>query len=427
MSLWWYRAVRMPFAVTSGREPGKQSTRRREPVVEGELSGTCPGQVRAQLRGMGLLAVAVRPANTGAAQSLVFRRPWVEWRRRVRRLSKADLLENLAGMLDAGLPVTEAIASLARASRRGARTLLQDLHEGLRNGESLSRQVREHPSWFDAADAAMVEAAEHAGELATAFKSLCARHRRCGESSQRLAALLTYPIIVLVTGLGVGVFLSTRTLPQITSILRDSDVQVPTLTVVVMSCGRFLAGWWWLTLLGAAAAYALSLARASRRAPVGARKRPLIERAARSHRISIRRAAVLGEAFAMLQEMIRAGVPLVDALRVTAPSLGSDRAMSRCLLAAAASVEEGFDLSTCLARQTWIDDETHRQLATGEAAGTLDDSFGKLAERYSRLARRRGERLARFAEPMLILGLTCFVGLIVFAAVLPLLRLREVL
>jgi type IV pilus assembly protein PilC len=66
-------------------------------------------------------------------------------------------------------------------------------------------------------------------------------------------------------------------------------------------------------------------------------------------------------------------------------------------------------------------------LDVGQASGELDQLLVRIAERYSRQARRLIDRLAALLEPAVILILAALVGTVVMAAVLPLLRLQEIL
>jgi type II secretory pathway component PulF len=75
----------------------------------------------------------------------------------------------------------------------------------------------------------------------------------------------------------------------------------------------------------------------------------------------------------------------------------------------------------------WFDAELRRLVAVGEAGGELESVLVRLGERYERQVSRLVDRLASTLEPAVILALAAVVGTIVMAAVLPLVRLQEVL
>jgi len=66
-------------------------------------------------------------------------------------------------------------------------------------------------------------------------------------------------------------------------------------------------------------------------------------------------------------------------------------------------------------------------VAVGESGGDLDRVLVRLGERYERQVARMIDRLAALLEPAVIVVLAVFIGIVVMAAVLPLMRLQEVL
>ena len=159
--------------------------------------------------------------------------------------------------------------------------MLVQVREALRGGESLAQAMQDHASWFDPTEIAMVDAAQHGGTLPEVLRSLTERHERSDELTSKLAGALTYPAIVTLIGLGVVVFLSVRTLPQLVQILTDAGIPTPALTERVMAFGSFLYHWWpaigvglLVLILMAAVLRALALgAGSSRRAGCGPSRR----------------------------------------------------------------------------------------------------------------------------------------------------------
>lgn len=396
----------------------------------GERAGESAAEVRASLRRIGLRVIDIRPtrqigsaatehkllASVPSAYGVVQRR--LRSRRGER---KAELLDATATMLETGLPLVEALRAVASASGeadRATRRIGTMLAESVAAGQALSEAMRSDASWFDDAECAMVAAGERRGELAAVLRSLCDREHRRGELGGKLAAALTYPAIVGMVGVGVAVFLSVKTLPDLTTVLTDAGIEIPQLTAVVMACGQFAARWGMLTLVGLFLVGAGALAIARQRCP-GELDR-LTPRVARR--------AVLAEVLLGLAELIRTGVPLVDAIRVIGPAtrgLGAGT-LRRRLDGAAARIEGGEAFSETLDDQRWFGEQLRRQLAVSEQTGDLQEVLKRLGDRYQRSARRLIDRLARLLEPAAIIMLALFVGTVVMAAILPLLRLQEV-
>lgn len=435
MSVWRYKAVPLTTgAALNGSAtavaPGRRSVR------SGEVAGASAEDVRASLRRVGLQVVELKPIRQRTRREGELSLAWLtdafEAHLRKRRIPvKAELFDGLATLLDSGVPLLEAVATVTgshenlRGGRGGRRSMLVQVRESLRAGSSLAAAMREHSGWFDAVEVAMVEAGQLGGTLPDVLRSLAERHERTGQLTQRLVGALAYPAIVAAVGLGVVVFLSVKVLPDLVAILDRAGVETPLLTRAVMGTGSFIAMWWFvllgvlmLALLGCMVG-GQAIARSQVQLPDRVRK--LVPPVVR--RLAVARLAT------GLAALVRTGVPLVDAIRIVAPTLpGLAAAGLRLRLAAAAEqVERGDDLADGLNDPLWFDEEMRRLIQVGQASGELPALLERIGERYERQARRSIDRLAALLEPTVILLLAALVGLVVMGAVLPLIRLQEVI
>jgi len=223
-------------------------------------------------------------------------------------------------------------------------------------------------------------------------------------------------------GISVVIFLSTQTLPELVRILETSRVPVPGLTRGVMDVGQFLAHWgvWIFVGLGGLFLFALSLRalgpRFEWRAPeILHRLRPR----------TLRRLAVSGLS-KRWADLLRSGVPTVEAMRVLAPTVSSG-SFRRRLEEAASSVERGESLSRSLNDELWFETEFKRLIEVGEVTGDIEAILDRLAKRYERQARRMIERWSSVIEPLLIIILAALIGTVVMAAILPIVKLQEII
>jgi len=400
--------------------------------LAGELSADSPAALRASLRRIGLQAIEAKPAGRGlpGAAASAWAGPVVHRLQsgaRARRAdTKAELFDSIATMLEAGVPVVEAVSTLTQGRSRGrARTMLIELRESLNNGHTLDDAMAEGPWWFDGAEIAMVRAARASGELPSVLRTLAERHQRAGALSAKIIGALTYPAVVACVGVGVVIFLSVRTLPELVGILRDEGVAPPGLTLAIIAAGRSMLAYGPVLLLTAAALAIAGVAAAGRlrrrgwRAPT--QLRVLLPAFARR--------AVLARAWSGLAELVRTGVPLVEALRITGPTVSGlfGGSLRTELESAAASIERGSSLADSLADHVWFDAECRRLIAIGENAGELSEVLQRLADRAHRAATRAVDRLASMLEPAVILTLAALIGIVVMGAVLPIIKLQEII
>lgn len=473
MTIWRYEAIALDVG-----EGGRPDGGRRR----GELAASSEAEARAALRRIGLQAVRVRPARRGGflrgrgdrqvrnfggdggglpagsagegrieggtdgslrsvegRRSGTVRRPswaaaiptslvdaWNRRERRRRRPARAQLFDSLATMIRSGVPLLEAVETLsALRGRRGSarRTMLAELREALRSGGSLAAAMRSQPGWFDPVESAMVEAGQHGGTLPEVLQALSERHEEEGRLANRLAGALLYPAIVAMAGAGVAVFLSVRTLPELTRILEGAGVPVPAVTTWTMATGQWIARWGMIAALGMALAAVAAV-------PVAA-----VRRAARGGRGPARwrfrlvpgvvRTMAVADVAVRLGELVRAGVPVTEGLRVLAPT--TRPALGAHLVEAAARIERGEELGASLCDGLWFDEEFRRLVDVAQASGELDAMLERVGRRLEREARRLVDRLATLLEPAVIVLLAVLVGTVVMAAVLPLVRMKDVI
>src|SRR5438477_1421866 len=389
----------------------------------GEISADSAAAVRASLRRIGLQVIDVKPVHRrnlfGAKAPAVFKIFLEVFQRHLRgrrRLESAEVFDSLSTMLSSGLPLLEAFDALIHARQRGrrsCRSMLMSIKERLRSGGSLGQAMREHPGWFDAAEVAIVDAGQHSGNLHQVLASLAERHQQAGDLGQKLIAALAYPFFVLLVGIGVAIFLSLKTLPELTKILSDAKVPIPALTARVMGVGQLLTHHWFIfafTLLIILAAIPL-LPGAIRRMPW---EMPESVRRMRWLRPRVVRTIAVGGMALRLAQLVRSGVPMVDSLRVIAPTT-RHYTLRQELLMAADSVERGDELSEALDDEHWFDSEFQRLLEIGQTTGELDQMLQRIGDRYQRQAKRLIDRLAAMLEPIVILCLAVFVGTVVMA------------
>lgn len=302
--------------------------------------------------------------------------------------------------------------------------MLAHIREALRSGEPLAEAMQYSPAWFDPLEVAMVQAGYHAGDLSQVLRRLADRHERSEQVNQKIVSALAYPAVITIVGLGVVIFLSNRTLPDLVRILVDAGVQPPGLTMTIIAIGRMLLhGWLWIALTIVLLMLSTMVLRILARrhewllrlfTSVGERVRPLI----------LRRLAV-AQVARRLAELMRCGLPFTEALRIITPTAPGP--LRRELEAAALAVERGDDLVSALKNTHWFDEEFQQLLSIGQASGELDDLLERIAGRYTRQATRLVDRATALLEPVVILALAALIGVVVMAAILPLVRLQEVL
>ncbi len=393
-------------------------------IQYGETTGQDAYTVRSGLRAVGLEVETIRTAQPA------WRLPpqWIDmaarWRCQRRLSQRADLADAIGSLLGAGIPLERVLSDLGSSTirDRDERRMLLALRDGIRDGGSLDRLAAAQPDWFDPIDVAMLGVGQRTGDLHRVLQDLSRSHQRGSETGHKLLMALSYPLLLLVAAIGVVAFIGTSTLPALIKILVDAHVHPPALTLIVAQIGQILVGWWWaLAGIGIGATWLV---------------RRLVARLSDSHplfrwfattpvaraRQRLRVAAIAG----VLAQLLRNGVTLAEAIETTAQTTAAGP-LRALLMSGAESVKRGEALSTAIGNSRLLDPEFAQLLRVGEQAGELPELCQRVAERYERAAQRALDRLAAIAEPAAILAMAAVVGVVVMAAILPLIALGDIL
>lgn len=396
-------------------------------VVTGEQQGQDAYSVRAALRRIDLEVEWMEECQPDGVQHPLFasfRRALQARKRRQRRTQRAEFFEALATMLDAGLPLDQALASLGAGLHRprAERQLLAMLRDDIRAGVTFADACRRHPQWFDALDTAMLSAGQAGGMLSPVLRSLGELHQRADALGGKLFTALAYPVLLLLVACGVALFLGQRTLPALAAMLENAHQSVPFLTRVVIGFSNFVVHYGIIViplLLVSVFLFWKLLQRHPAFLPlrrwIGG---TFIARIVRRHRVA--------DLSLTLARLLRSGLPLVEALSVCAQAADS-KSLSALMTKAHQDIRSGRDFSGIMAESDLLEPEFAQLLRLGETSGELPSMLERISQHSRRAADRSLTRFTTLLEPLTILCLAVLVGLLVFAAIQPLLLMGKTL
>lgn len=387
-------------------------------TVRGTIVADTPRQARESLRARGLTIQAIADERSALG--------WGTWRWRWGSRPTSSVVSwvrELATLLAVGVPLLEAIDTIAKQYRGSFHNVLLMLRDRVASGASLAEAMRDHPAVFDALCLHLVEVGENAGTLESSLDRLAEFKERSLHLKNRVASALMYPAFVLVIGVLVSVFLMTFVVPNLLSALLEAGREPPLATRVVKAISDFLLNWWWL-LLAAAGALALAVRAA------------LLNEQGRTawHRLQLR-IPVLGDMLRkqavsrialVVATLIRSGVVFDKAVRIAA-STTPNRVFRDALRRCETAVVAGKDIAEALEETGAFPAPAVRVFAAGQQTGRLDEMLDRLATDYDRQVATASQRLTTFLEPVLIVLLAVIVGWVAFATIMPILEAGDVL
>jgi type II secretory pathway component PulF len=123
--------------------------------------------------------------------------------------------------------------------------------------------------------------------------------------------------------------------------------------------------------------------------------------------------------------LLKNGVPLPNALRLAAETLGNTAA-AQAVRDAQVRVKEGESLSGALGRFDVFPTAALRMIAVGEESGRLEEMLFRAAELYEGEVRRNLRTMVGLVEPAMILMLGGLVGFVALAMIQAVFSINDV-
>ncbi len=287
--------------------------------------------------------------------------------------------------------------------------------DDIQGGSSISKAFSKHPHVFSNFYVQMVRSGEEAGKLDSIFAFLADYLERTYEVTSKAKNALVYPIVVVVTFIGVMVLMLTTVIPSVSAIVAQSEQELPIYTKVVLGISYFFVHYGWL-LLVLLVILGLFFWRFSK-TPQG--RYTISELKIKIPYIgNLYRKLYLSRIADNLHIQLSAAIPIIKALEMTSEVV--DNAVFEAALASAAeSVKGGSSIADALSRSPAIPGILLQMVKVGEESGELASILETLSRFYQREVSNAVDTLVSLIEPIMILVLGLGVGLLLAAVLIP--------
>lgn len=382
-----------------------EATREDGTVVTGVVKSDTIGGAR-----NALLSKGIEATNLEEARSLNFEIT----KERVHRSELMHLSRQLAAFLRSGIPVLEAIEILRDgADNKTLRNVLGEIGDSLRSGTTFLSAISAHPDVFPDFYRGMIGAAELTGQLDIVLDQLAHYIERDLDARRKIKSALTYPIVILVMSIVTVAVLTIFVLPRFESFFASLNAKLPLATRVMLSITGFIGDWWWV-MAAAFGALALGVF-LHRRTPSGrARwdavllKVPVIGETVRF--------AVIERFCRIMASMVRAGVPLPDAM-IVAGNTANNAVFQRALGSARDAMIRGEGIARPIATTNLFPVAAVQMFRVGEDTGSLDEQLHSAAGYFEQELDYKVKRLTTLFEPAVIIVMGVIVGFVAIACV----------
>jgi len=341
------------------------------------------------------------------------------WRRRVKSEVLADAFTQLADLLSNGVPLLEALNILSQQSvdARLAEVLLDVRHQ-VADGTGLDVALASHPRIFSPLSVSMVRAGLEGAFLEEALERIASFLRKQEALRMKIIGSMTYPAILAAVGTGMAVFLVMFVVPMFQDFfdrLERTGTGLPLITVILVALSEVLVryGVFVAAALVALVAAARKWMRTDTGHAVTDRWKLKIPVAGR-----IFHDAAVARLCRVLGTLLRNGVPLLTALRISSESTGN-QLLQKAVLESVETVSSGDSLSRPLAACGLVPPQVMAMIRVAEEANSLDQVLVRIADRIDERIERQLDIMVRMMEPLMLVVIGGMVLFIIAGVLLP--------
>ncbi len=341
-----------------------------------------------------------------------------------RKVSQSDLANftrQLSTMLNAGLPLTDALEILESQSPGALGKVLRQVLSDVQGGSSFGKALSHHPQVFDRVYVSLIRSGEAAGSLDKVLSRLADNLEKKREFNSKVRGALIYPAIVIAAmGLVAGVMIVV-VIPKLSVLYESFNAQLPFTTRVLIGMSDFLVKFWWL--LGIGVIGLVNLISWFRKTPSGGYlwdqmilKLPVWG--------SLQKDVVLTNFSYTLSMLLEAGVSLLTALEISAQTAGNV-VFRNSVKAVADQVEKGVPMSVAMEMDEAFPSILPQMVSIGEETGKIDEVLAKLARFFEVEAEQKVKNLTTAIEPLIMIVLGVGVGFLVISIIMPIYNLTS--
>ncbi|HEX4648420.1 MAG TPA: type II secretion system inner membrane protein GspF [Steroidobacteraceae bacterium] len=387
---------------------------------KGILEGDTPRHIRQLLREQHLLPVSV----TEVAQKEARRQSSFSLARRVSAADLSLFTRQLATLVRAGLPLEEALLAVSQQTEKPrVQSIVLGVRARVMEGHALADGFAEFPRIFPEIYRATVAAGEQAGHLDKVLERLADYTEGRELIRQKVLAAMLYPIVLTVMSFGIVSLLMVYVVPKVVAVFENSKAKLPMVTQALIATSAFFRNYGLYLLI--ATVVAVVLFQRWQRDPAARRRvqrlqlrTPLVGKLTRGFNT-----ARFTRTFSILSA---SAVPVLEALRISGEVV-TNLPMRDAVTDAAARVREGAPIGRSLAVSRMFPPMTIHLISSGESSGQLESMLERAAISQERELDGLLSALVGLLGPLLIIVMGLFVMGIVFAMLLPIIEMNNLI
>lgn len=381
----------------------------------GNIEAASPDRAQTMLKGEGLIPLKVneqsflnKDVNIGGSG-----------------VGKRDLsvfCRQFVSILNAGVPIVDAMGMMEdQTENKNLKKALGEVKANIAKGESFANALRERSDIFPSMMINMVEAGEASGSIDVSLDRMAGQFEKDTKLSAMIKKALIYPIVVVVVAIIVMIVMMAFVIPNFMDMFKEMDTKMPALTTAVMNAADFFKNNVILIIaILIAIVIGLKIFSASQTGTIFLANAAIKIPAFKDFTIKTSSSRLART----LATLTSSGISMIDALDISAKTM-TNYVFRQAVLEAKEEVKKGVPLSEPLKRAGIFPPMVVHMTKIGEETGDMDSMLTKMADYYDEEVENATQNLLSVMEPVIILVIAVFVGILVGACVMPMLSLYK--
>ena len=381
----------------------------------GNIEAASPDRAQSMLKGEGLIPLKVseqsflnKDVNIGGSG-----------------VSKRDLsvfCRQFVSILNAGVPIVDAMGMMEdQTENKRLKKALGEVKANIAKGESFANALRERSDIFPSMMINMVEAGEASGSIDVSLDRMATQFEKDTKMAGMVKKALIYPIVVVCVAIIVMIVMMAFVIPNFMEMFKDMDTKMPALTLAVMGAADFFKAYWYLIVgILVVAFIALKVFGASQTGTEFLSKAAISIPALKNFTVKTSSSRLART----LATLTSSGISMIDALDIAAKTM-TNYMFRQAVIECKEEVKKGVPLSEPLKRSGLFPPMVVHMTKIGEETGDMDSMLTKMADYYDEEVEAATANLMSVMEPVIILVIAVFVGILVGACVMPMLSLYK--
>ncbi len=383
---------------------------------KGTMESKSTEQITALLKSQGNIVISVGKAD------LMHKEVKLPFGGSVKARDFSIFCRQFVSIISAGVSIINALEMMTDSTEnKTLRKALAGVQEDVSKGESITMAMKKRSKVFPGMLCNMVEAGEASGSLETAFTRMAVQFEKEEKLRQSVKKAMIYPIILVVLMIGILFLMLLWVIPTFMGMFAELDAEMPAFTQAIIDLSDFVQARWWLILLVGGGVFGLIKWYSSTKQGQFTMgwvklKMPVLGPVQRKTEC-----ARLGRTLCTL---LGAGVPLVEAVEITARSMSSVH-YKRSMLDAKDQIMRGRALSQPLKSSGLFPPMVTHMIGIGEETGDIETMLENIANYYEEDVQTATDQMMALMEPMIIIVMALVVGVMIVAIMQPMMTLYE--